>query len=62
LSYRIFSMTSIFFFEVKNIWLQVVSKLLIWIRNDWQHAPCGMSDKRRVYSEPVEGKTPKCYP
>ncbi len=33
----------------------MVSKPLIWIRNDWKPAPCGVPDKRRVYPELAEG-------
>ena len=56
LSYRIFPMTVLFSFEVKkNIELEVVSEPLIWIRIDWQPTPCGMPDKRRVYSELAVG-------
>ncbi len=56
LSYRIFPMTVLLFFKVKKIIeLEVISKPLIWIRNDWQPMPCGMLDKRRVYPELAEG-------
>jgi len=55
-SYRIFPIPVLFFFEVKKIIeLEVVSKSFIWIRNDWQPTPCGIPDKRRVYPELAEG-------
>jgi len=41
--------SNIFLWSKNNIWLELVSKPLIWIRNDRQAKPCGMPDKRKVY-------------